>query len=324
MDAVSSGGAAGSGEPPRGRRGNGLRSADWGALVDLDPRLSGALLDRLAAAGVAAYVEPAGGTSDPLSRASLLPGRPLDRLWVDPVRADAAREVVGTEVSELGALLSEQEPGATAHGFVQPVPRGAAPRILPPPLLPDPPPAATPAADVPDPATTGAPPQKAGAPASSAADDALDTDAQWRAIVEGFGRTPEGPVAPWPVAEDVDPPSRRLPASDQPRPLRRRADPTPDDALPAWVQPAALPDEHGYEPPPPPPVPRLQPRTVGAWAAVLLGTVVLFLPHLLDLSPGAGTTLLGMLLTAGGAGALVWWMRDAPGRDDDPDDGAVV
>ncbi|MCW2615163.1 MAG: hypothetical protein JWN08_2157, partial [Frankiales bacterium] len=47
--------------PPPGRRDNGLPSTDWGALVDLDPRLSEALLASLAAAGVAAYVEPAGG-----------------------------------------------------------------------------------------------------------------------------------------------------------------------------------------------------------------------------------------------------------------------
>jgi len=37
--------------PARGRRGNGLHSADWGALVDLDPRLSEALLSSLASAG---------------------------------------------------------------------------------------------------------------------------------------------------------------------------------------------------------------------------------------------------------------------------------
>ncbi|MCY7365062.1 MAG: hypothetical protein LH469_07110, partial [Frankiaceae bacterium] len=108
--------------PARGRRGNGLQSADWGALVDLDPRLSEALLASLASAGVAAYVEPALG-SNTFTRAATLPDRPLDRLWVDPSRADSARAVVGAEVADLTTLLAEQDPGATAHGLVQPVPR---------------------------------------------------------------------------------------------------------------------------------------------------------------------------------------------------------
>ncbi|MCW2777591.1 MAG: hypothetical protein JWN17_1316, partial [Frankiales bacterium] len=129
-------------DSPAGRRGNGLQAADWGALVDLDPRLAEALLDRLAGAGVAAYVEPA-SSSDPFSRAPL-PNRPLDRLWVDPERAQVAREVVAAEVADLSALLSEQEPGATAHGLVQPVPRHAVRRVLTPPPLPDPPAAAPP------------------------------------------------------------------------------------------------------------------------------------------------------------------------------------
>ncbi len=118
-----------------GRRANGLQAADWGALVDLDPRLSEGLLARLAEAGVAAYVEPA-STVDRLHRAVVMPGRPLDRLWVDPARADSAREVVAAEVADLTALLAEDDPSADAGGLVQPVPRTAAPRVLPPPALP--------------------------------------------------------------------------------------------------------------------------------------------------------------------------------------------
>lgn len=124
-----------SGSPP-GRRDNGLVSADWGALVDLDPRLSEALLDSLASADVAAFVEPAAG-HDVWTRAAQLPDRPLHRLWVDPDKADTARAVVAAEVADLSALLAEHEPGATAHGFVQAVPRTAAVRVLPPPRLPD-------------------------------------------------------------------------------------------------------------------------------------------------------------------------------------------
>ncbi|MDP9435165.1 MAG: hypothetical protein M3P93_08240, partial [Actinomycetota bacterium] len=91
-----------------GRRSNGLPAADWGALVDVDPRLADGLLNSLAAAGVPAYVEPA-SASDPFSRAPL-PNRPLDRLWVDPGRAERAREVVADQVRDL--------PGADAGGLV--------------------------------------------------------------------------------------------------------------------------------------------------------------------------------------------------------------
>src|SRR6476661_3578960 len=107
---------------PDGRRDNGLQAPEWGALVDVDPRLSEALLDSLAAEGVAAYVEPATDL-DSWTRAASLPKRPLDRLWVDPAQAELARGVVSSEVADLTALLAEDEPGATAAGLVRPVPR---------------------------------------------------------------------------------------------------------------------------------------------------------------------------------------------------------
>jgi hypothetical protein len=309
--------------PSPHRRGNGLPSADWGALVDVDPRLSEGLLERLAAAGVAAYVEPAGGSADALSRAAPVPGRPLHRLWVDPARADAARSVVGAEVADLSALMGEQEPGATAHGLVQPVPRTAARRVLTPPPLPDPPASARPAAAR-DPV------------------DPDDPDEAWRLIVEGFDKQGDSPVPPWPVEEDIDPATRRpstgrpaprdeaAPAEDERprRPQRRRTDPPAGQAggegLPGWVEPAAVPDEGAYVPPPPPPIPRVQPRKLLAAASVVLGLLLLFAPGVLNQGQTTGVGLLGLLLLGGGAGALVWWMRDAPPTDSGPDDGAVV
>lgn len=159
-----------------------------------------------------------------------------------------------------------------------------------------------------------------------------DPDAAFRAIVEGYERTSDSPVPPWPVEEDVEPETRRrrlgghadrrppapgLPPAPPPAPR-------PPDPLPGWVEPAPVEDEHHYVPPPPPPAPRLKPRTVAASAAVLLGLVLLFAPSLVDVAAGAGTSLLGLLMTGGGAGALVYWMRDTPGVDDGPDDGAVV
>ena len=313
--------------PPAGRRDNGLPSSEWGALVDLDPRLSEALLSSLADAGVAAYVEPAGG-QHAITRASQLPARPLDRLWVDPVRADAARAVVFAEVSDLTTLLAEQEPGATAHGLVQPVPRSGTHRVLAPPELPGPPVPPVPPPPVPPAvAASSAPSADPVAPAPVPAGQ--DPDAAWRAIVEGFDREVDQPVPPWPVSEDVDPPRRR-PASRPERPAeprRRRGDDEGQDAaLPAWVEPEALDDEGHYEPPPPPPIPRLAPRKLAAVAGMMLGLALLLRPSLVgpfQLSP-AGIFLVGLTLVLGGAATLVLLMRDAPPTDSGPDDGAVV
>ena len=107
-----------------------------------------------------------------------------------------------------------------------------------------------------------------------------------------------------------------------PSPEASRQPPRQEDGLPAWADPQAEDDDH-FVPPPPPPVPRLRPRTLGAVLCAVLGVLVLFAPGVLGLSATRGGGLLGLALLAGGAGALVWWMRDSsPGGG--PDDGAVV
>ncbi|MCW2605564.1 MAG: hypothetical protein JWO60_257 [Frankiales bacterium] len=299
-------------ETPAGRRGNGLQAADWGALVDLDPRLAEGLLDRLASAGVPAYVEPASAAGDPWPRAPL-PCRPLDRLWVDPDRAEAAREVVTAELADLSALLAEGSGDETPFGLVQPVPRHAARRVLPPPPLPEPPAAPT-----------------------------LDDDELFRQIVAGFDSTPDDAVPRWPVAEEAGPSpdgsssdsptpdlgaARRRPPPVDRAPRRRRA----DEGLPAWLEPDALepdpddivPDDH-FVPPPPPPAGWISLRSAGAVALVVLGLVLLFVPQLVGQGATSGVLLLGIALLGGGAAALVLRVRDAPPHDTGPDDGAVV
>ena len=313
--------------PSQGRRGNGLHAPDWGALVDLDPRLSDALLSSLAAAGVAAYVEPALG-SNTFTRAATLPDRPLDRLWVDPAQADTARLVVGAEVADLTTLLAEQEPGATAHGLVQPVPRTAARRVLTPPPLPEPPRRVEQHDDAAPPAAPEG--GESGRTDPSPASD--DPDEAFRRIVEGFSRDADGPVPPWPVAEDVEPPTRRLlpPRSERreeqepPRGRRGDGDGGGEDALPGWVEPEAVEDEGHYVPPPPPPVPRLAPQKLAAAATLLVGLILMFAPGLLLQDRTAFVGMVGVLLTVGGAAAIVYLMRDAPPNDTGPDDGAVV
>jgi hypothetical protein len=279
-----------------GRRDNGLHATEWGALVDLDPRLSDSLLDSLAAEGVPAYVEPAHDT-DSYTRATTLPKRPLDRLWVDPSQADVARACVAAEVADLAALL---EPGTSPSGLVRPVPRTSAARVLPPPELPTA-------------ATSPVEPPVGG--------DALPSDDElFRQIVAGFSSDTDDPVPRWPVSEDVDP------SAPPSAPRRRRADrPSGDvDGLPSWVEPDALPDEGHYEPPPAPRIGRPRPRTLGAVLMIVLGFAAIFTPYVLGLSDDGLSLVLGLVLTVGGAAVLVGSMRDAPPTDSGPDDGAVV
>lgn len=317
-------------EPSRGRRSNGLSGGEWGALVDVDPRLSELLLERLADAAVAAWVEPAGATTDPVSRAGTLPSRPLDRLWVDAGRADDARRVVESEAEQLASRLETPtgERSAGIEQFLHPVPRGVGGRVLEPPAALRP------------------------APSAPPSDPAPDADAAWREIVAAFSREADGPVHPWPAAEDlpVEGPDgaggARSPTADDggpdrvgpagqdggpggagDRPWRRRTDSAagPDGgALPDWLEPDRLQDDGHYEPPPTPRVPRVRARTVAAAAGLVLGLLLLLTPSVLSLAPGPGSFLFGAVLAGGSVVALVAGMRDTPDEGYDPDDGAVV
>jgi hypothetical protein len=75
----------------RGRRDNGLDAADYAVAGDVDPRVGEHLLDVLAIDGIAAYLQPSADLN-PILRATTLPARPTDRLYVDRTRLDKARE----------------------------------------------------------------------------------------------------------------------------------------------------------------------------------------------------------------------------------------
>ncbi|MEU4427009.1 DUF308 domain-containing protein [Actinoplanes sp. NPDC024001] len=75
----------------RGRRDNGLDAADYAAAGDVDPRVGEHLLDVLAAGGIAAYLQPT-ADQNPILRATTLPARPIDRLFVDRTQLATARE----------------------------------------------------------------------------------------------------------------------------------------------------------------------------------------------------------------------------------------
>jgi hypothetical protein len=148
-----------------------------------------------------------------------------------------------------------------------------------------------------------------------------DDDEVFRQIVAGFAEEPDEAVPRWPVSEDVG----EVSGTDtlDVEPLRPRPDPE-DGELPVWIEPPAIEDEGHYVPPPPPRLPRVRPRTVGAVALLVAGLAVLLLPYQVGLDDSAGTLILGMLLVVGGGLLMLGSMRDAPGSDDRPDDGAVV
>ena len=148
-----------------------------------------------------------------------------------------------------------------------------------------------------------------------------DDDEVFRQIVAGFAEEPSEPVPRWPVSEDVgDVLTDEAPTEE---PLRDTP-PAELEGLPGWLEPAALQDEGHYEPPPPPRLPRLRLRTALGLVLVVLGLAALLAPYQVGLDDSVGSLLLGMMLIAGGGTLLLGSMRDAPGSDDRPDDGAVV
>jgi hypothetical protein len=79
------------GGPRRGRRDNGIDAADFAVAGDVDPRVGEHLLDVLGASGIAAYLQPTADLN-PILRATTLPARPIDRLYVDRTQLETARD----------------------------------------------------------------------------------------------------------------------------------------------------------------------------------------------------------------------------------------
>jgi hypothetical protein len=104
-----------SGRTPRGRRDNGLDASEYAAAADVDPRVGEHLLDVLALAGIAAYLQPSADLH-PVTRTTTLPARPTDRLWVDRQHLAVAREVVARVDVGTGHSPGEPAPGETRPG----------------------------------------------------------------------------------------------------------------------------------------------------------------------------------------------------------------
>ena len=150
-------------------------------------------------------------------------------------------------------------------------------------------------------------------------------------------RTPKAPESPQAKARPVpvDPPFNAtapdltapdLAAPDRAAPDRAGSD-QPGAARPGPGRPAAekpeMQEEH-YFPPPPPPLPKLDPVTKGAWAALFGGPAYLLIATAVGWTVPAVAAFFAIGAFVGGFAILVMRMGDEPRDGDGPDDGAVV
>jgi hypothetical protein len=281
---VSAGGAR------RGRRDNGLDATDYAPVGDVDPRVGEHLLDVLAAAGIAAYLQPSADL-DPVTRTTTVPPRLTDRLYVDRAHLVTAREYL----TQLTDEATTDEPAAPAEPDIDAEWARIVAGYHTEPGLDDRPWPAAEDLDT-DPRSDGTDPVRT--PPRSTTE-------------EGPGRGPEPHRLPW--ATDVSGISVG----------RHPDEPSLLDGLDTFG--ADLPDDpdEGYTPPPPPPLPRLSKYAVAALLAIAIGFVLFFSPELLPIAPGL-TIVLGFAGILGGFATLIWRLRPGDEEDDDPDDGAVV
>jgi hypothetical protein len=121
----------GVGDARSGRRDNGLHAAAYVAAGDVDPRVGEYLLDLLARDGIAAYLRPSSDLH-PITRASTLPRRPIDRLYVDrdhlPEARDHLARLAREEREAEAADRTDSEAGRTAGNSGDADSSGDAPR----------------------------------------------------------------------------------------------------------------------------------------------------------------------------------------------------
>ena len=178
------------------------------------------------------------------------------------------------------------------------------------------------------------------------ADKAADDEAAWRDLVAQY-RSPavaEG-AAPWPVREDLTggPAAAAGAAGDDTNPDLGQVEPPGwDGPVPGVIpapprfrvirpaqppqqpqSPPAADDDEQFVPPVPPPLPRLDPVSKGAWAALFGGPGYLLLAVMFGWQIPGWAAFCAVAAFVGGFAALVVRMNDRP-PEDGPDDGAVV
>jgi hypothetical protein len=316
------------GDARHGRRDNGLVAAEYAVAGDVDPRVGEHLLDVLALDGIAAYLRPSTDLH-PVTRSSMLPKRPTDRLYVDRTHLATARDYL--------TRLAEEPDGAVPA-------RGDAMRDQP---LRDDPRRDDPRRDdgwrdearrdearrddvrrddpTRDDTVSALYPGE-----TRPAADRPNIDDEWAKIVAGFDADVTG--RSWPDAEDL-PEGSRTTAAAFPERIDRPADraggepPREEssllDGLDTFGANLPDPEEDGYEPPTPPPVPRPSAPTALAVAGIIIGLIVFLKPALLPIDESVAM-LAGFAAVVGGFATLVWRLRPGDDEDTDPDDGARV
>ncbi len=121
------------GDARHGRRDNGLVAAEYVVAGDVDPRVGEHLLDVLALDGIAAYLRPSTDLH-PVTRSTILPSRPTDRLFVDRAHVNTARdylsqlaqdaEVDGAAETEIDAESGNDPDEATGRSADEATERG--------------------------------------------------------------------------------------------------------------------------------------------------------------------------------------------------------
>jgi len=101
------------GSARHGRRNNGLFAAEYAVVGDVDPRVGEHLLDVLGNRGIAAYLQPS-ADQHPVTRLTTLPGRPVDRLYVDRRELSTAREFYAVATADTAGPIDPDGLGPPA------------------------------------------------------------------------------------------------------------------------------------------------------------------------------------------------------------------
>ena len=336
------------GSARHGRRNNGLFAAEYAVVGDVDPRVGEHLLDVLGNRGIAAYLQPS-ADQHPITRLTTLPGRPVDRLFVDRRELGTAREFYDIATADTAGAIDPDglnaapAPAArSATDFEAAWASIVASFDAPPAAGPHPWPASEddnrggpggrpmsdPTRAIPD--TTWPVPTD---PTISSSWDPTASPTNTGPTVSGpttTGPTSTGPTVSGPTVT----PSASEPPPQTPKPPKSARDgndyidagPSLLDGLDTFGR--GLPDDEDdgedYHPPAPPPLPRFAGITVIGMLGIIVGIAVIIYPALLPVSTGFAEILGGTCLVAGGIALIARLRSGDEDDDDDPDNGAVV
>ncbi len=307
------------GSARHGRRNNGLFAAEYAVVGDVDPRVGEHLLDVLGNRGIAAYLQPS-ADQHPITRLTTLPGRPVDRLFVDRRELTAAREFFDIATADTAGAIDPDglnAPPAPAARSTSEFDAAWASIV----------------------ASFDAPPAAGPRPWPASEDDnragtARPMSDPTRAIPDITWPPPSDPTISTssdPMASSAAPSTSPPPASEPPRSVRDRNDdidngPSLLDGLDTFGRdlPDDEDDDEDYHPPAPPPLPRFAGITVIGMLGIIVGIAVIIYPALLPVSTGFAEVLGGTCLVAGGAALIARLRSGDEDDDDDPDNGAVV